>query len=448
MTGFISKFSHFLWGPFSLVAFLGVGIYLTFRLRFFQFTKVHIWFKSTVLSLFKKEVGKSGDINSISQRQALFSSLAACVGTGNIVGVATAIAHGGAGAVFWMWVSAFFGMITAYCENFLSVKYRFRNKKGEWFGGASAYLKNGVGSDLLAIIFSVFCTFSSFGIGNMTQANSISVSLNKSFGISPVLCGITVAIIISIVIFGGLKRIAAFTEKTVPIMSIIFLLASFVVIFKFSENIIPVFKSIITEAFSFRSVSGGAMGFGVMKAMRYGISRGVFSNEAGLGSTGIIHAASDVKSPHIQGMWGIAEVFIDTILMCTVTAFTILCPMVWNKNSDLDGVELNIEAFASVFGNYAPYILTVCLVLFSFATIVGWSYYGEISSRFAFGEKSKIPFKLIYIIFSFIGCVAKLETVWNISDIFNFMMAVPNLYSLIVLSNEISISKKGRTQTW
>ena len=442
MGNIISRLSHFLWGPFSLVVFLGVGIFLTFRMRFFQLTKFNVWFKSTFLSLAKKDVRKTTDKNSISQFQALCSSLAACVGTGNIVGVATAIAHGGAGAVFWMWVSAFFGMITAYCENFLSVKYRFKNKKGEWFGGASAYLRNGVGSDFLSVLFSVFCAFASLGMGNMTQANSISVSLNKSLGVPPVVCGLAVTVIICIVIFGGIKRIAAFTEKTVPVMSVIFLFASFAVIFKFSENIIPVFKSIFTEAFSFRSVGGGAMGFGIMKAMRYGISRGVFSNEAGLGSTGIIHAASSTDSPHTQGMWGIAEVFIDTILMCSLTAFTILCPGVWSKNSTLDGVELNIKAFSSFFGNAAPYTVTFCLVLFSFATIVGWSYYGEISARFAFGEKSKIPFKIIYVVFAFVGCVMKLETVWNLSDIFNLLMAIPNLYALTVLSREIVPQRK------
>ncbi len=442
MTYFIARVSEFLWGPFSLVAFLGVGIYLSFRLKFFQALKIRVWFKFTFLSLFKKEVRKTDDKNSISQSQALFSSLAACVGTGNIVGVATAIASGGAGAVFWMWVSAFFGMITAYCENYLSVKYRFKNKKGEWFGGASAYLKNGVGSEFLAVIFSALCTFSAFGIGNMTQANSISLSLNKSFSLPVSVSGIVTAFVVSIVIFGGLKRIAGFTEKIVPLMSGFFLISSLIVIIKFSDNILPVFSTIFKEAFSLKAVGSGTMGYGIMKAMRFGISRGIFSNEAGLGTTGIIHAASDVKSPSIQGMWGIAEVFIDTILMCTVTALTILCTGVWNTNSSSDGVELNIEAFATVFGKSAPYILSICLVLFSFATIIGWSYYGEISSRFAFGEKSKIPYKIIYVIFAFLGCVMKLETVWNISDIFNFLMALPNLYALIVLSKEVRTTVK------
>ena len=321
------------WGVPMLILIIGTGIYLSVRTDFFQLTKLKHWLGSTLFAIFRnKSVTKTGEKKAISQFQALTTALAASIGTGNIAGVATAIAAGGPGAVFWMWVSAFFGMMTSFTENVLGIYYRQKNSKGEWSGGAMYYLENGVGAKkgmklfgrILAVMFAVFCVLASFGIGNMTQANSISSALESDFGASPLLTGLIVAFISALVIMGGIKRIGAVTEKLVPFMALFYMVGCLIIFFMNYDNIPYVFGSIFSSAFDFQAVSGGVGGYIVSRAVTMGFKRGVFSNEAGLGSSVLVNCASDVKEPVKQGMWGIFQVFFDTIVMCTLTAFVLL----------------------------------------------------------------------------------------------------------------------------
>lgn len=321
------------WGVPMLILIIGTGIYLSVRTGFFQLTGLKHWLGSTLFAIFRnKSVTKSGEKKAISQFQALTTALAASIGTGNIAGVATAIAAGGPGAVFWMWVSAFFGMMTSFTENVLGIYYRRKNSKGEWSGGAMYYLENGVGAKngmklfgrILAVLFAVFCVLASFGIGNMTQANSISAALESDFGVSPLLTGLIIAFISALVIMGGIKRIGAVTEKLVPFMALFYMAGCLIIFFMNYGNIPYVFGSIFSSAFDFRAVSGGAGGYIISRAVTMGFKRGVFSNEAGLGSSVLVNCASDVREPVKQGMWGIFQVFFDTIVMCTLTAFVLL----------------------------------------------------------------------------------------------------------------------------
>lgn len=321
------------WGVPMLILIIGTGIYLSARMGFFQLTKLKHWLDSTLFAIFKnKSVTKTGEKKAISQFQALTTALAASIGTGNIAGVATAVAVGGPGAVFWMWVSAFFGMMTSFTENVLGIFYRKKNKNGEWSGGAMYYLEEGVGRKkgmktfgrILAVLFAVFCVLASFGIGNMTQANSISAAMESDFGVSPLLTGIVIAFISALVIMGGIKRIGRVTEKLVPLMALFYMAGCLIIFFMNWSNIPEVFGSIFSSAFDFRALSGGAGGYIISRAVTMGFKRGVFSNEAGLGSSVLVNCASDVKEPVKQGMWGIFQVFFDTIVMCTLTAFVLL----------------------------------------------------------------------------------------------------------------------------
>ena len=321
------------WGVPMLILIIGMGIYLSVRMGFFQLTKVKHWLSSTLFAIFRnKAVTKSGEKKAISQFQALTTALAASIGTGNIAGVATAIASGGPGAVFWMWVSAFFGMMTGFTENVLGIYYRQKNSRGEWSGGAMYYLENGVGAKMgmktfgrvLAVLFAVFCVLASFGIGNMTQANSISAALEGDFGVSPILTGLVISVIAALVIMGGIKRIGAVTEKLVPFMALFYMAGCLIIFFMNYSNIPYVFGSIFSSAFDFRAVSGGVGGYIISRAVTMGFKRGVFSNEAGLGSSVLVNCSSDVREPVKQGMWGIFQVFFDTIVMCTLTAFVLL----------------------------------------------------------------------------------------------------------------------------
>ena len=441
---FIEAAGGALWGPPMLAAFLGTGLYLSAKTGFFQIAHARLWLRSTLVAVVKdKSVRKSGDAKSISQFQALTAALAACIGTGNIVGVATAINAGGPGAVFWMLVSAGLGMMTSCAENVLGIKYRCKNSRGEWIGGAMTYLREGLGMKKAAGAYALFLTVSSLGIGNMTQANSISAALKETVGLKPAVTGFITACLAGFVIVGGIKRIAAVAEKTVPLMSMLFITASLIVILKNLESVPSVLKEVLCGAFTPKSAAGGAAGYGMAKAARYGIARGVFSNEAGLGTAGVIHAASDVREPAVQGMWGIFEVFVDTVVMCTLTALAFLCAGVWQSGSGPNGVELGARAFSSVMGGAGEWVIAVSVALFAFATIIGWSYFGERGCEFLFGLKSVPYFKAAYIAAAFLGCVTKLETVWNLSDIFNGLMAVPNLLAVVLLSGEAVAEIRG-----
>lgn len=446
--------NDFIWGPIMLVFFLLVGFMFTARTKVFQITHIRDWLDVTFLSIFRKgnKVLRTDDKHSISQFQSLCTALAATIGVGNISGVAVALALGGPGAIFWMWLSAFLGMMTNYAENTLGIKYRYRNEKGHWVGGAMIYIEKGLGWKWLAVIFSVFCVFASFGIGNMSQGNEIANGLKSSFGVPAWVTALLVMLFVGLVIVGGIKRIASVTEKIVPFMAITYILGALIVIFLNIGSVPAAFGAIFGNAFKLSSMGGGVAGFTIMVAMKRGISRGVFSNEAGLGSSVMVHSASDVKEPVVQGMWGIFEVFADTIIVCTLTALTILtsgvydaaayeqCAITETALEDaglLSGVALTSSAFESVFGSVGGMFISIAVVLFAFSTILGWSYYGERAIEYLFGLKAVPAYKLIFLLVIFIGCNASLKLVVDISDTFNGFMALPNLVAITLLSGQV-----------
>lgn len=435
-----SAISAFVWGPPMLAVFLGTGFFLSAKSGFYQIFGVRDWFGGTVVSAFRNRKKEKTADGSISQLGALTSALAACLGTGNIVGVATAICSGGPGAVFWMCISAIFGMMTCCCENILGVKYRIKDESGQFRGGPMQYIERGLGMKGLAGAYAVLLTGASLGMGNMTQANSVAQGLS-GFGVPNTAAGVLVAALVFISISGGLKRISTISEKLIPVLSGAFVFACFIVIVKNIDNLIPCLKNIVKEAFTVKALSG----FGMAKAMRYGVSRGVFSNEAGLGSSAIIHAAADCKNPAEQGKWGILEVFIDTVLMCSVTAAAILTSGVWSPDTCLNGVELCSAVFESVFGRAGGYFLNICICLFAFATLVAWSYYGKSGAEYLFGTKSGKVYNFLYVAAAFAGSVIRLESVWSLSDTLNGLMAVPNIFALLLLSKEaLSLLKKSK----
>lgn len=423
-----SAIGSVIWGAPMLAVFLGTGIYLSARSGFFQIFGVKRWLGTTLVSAFRNRKNKSAD-GSISQFSALTSALAACLGTGNIIGVATAIIYGGPGSLFWMCLSAVLGMMTCCCENILGIKYRVRDFSGKLKGGPMYYIENGLGMKGLASAYAVFLTGASLGMGNMTQANSVAQGMN-GFGVKPVVTAVILAVLTAIAVSGGLERISEISEKLIPVLSVAFVAACFIIIAKNSENIIPCIKNVIKEAFTIKSVSG----FGLAKAARYGISRGVFSNEAGLGSSAVIHAAADCKNAGEQGMWGILEVFIDTVLMCTVTGVAILVSGA--TDSQLNGAQLCAAVFESVFGKAGGYFLNACICLFAFATLIAWSYYGRCGAEYLFGEKSGKVYNKLYVAAVFAGSVIRFDSVWSLSDTLNGLMAVPNIFALLLLGKE------------
>ncbi len=444
--------NDFIWGPVMLVFFLLVGLMFTLRTGFFQITHIKAWLDVTFLNLFRKgnkKVLRTDDKHSISQFQSLCTALAATIGVGNISGVAVALALGGPGAIFWMWLSAFLGTMTNYAENTLGIKYRYKNEKGNWIGGAMIYIEKGLGWKWLAVIFSIFCACASFGIGNISQGNEIANGLKSSFGIPSWVTALFVMLMAGLVIIGGIKRIASVAEKIVPFMAITYIIGALVVIGLNITSVPAAFASIFSNAFRFSSVGGGVAGFTIMLAMRQGIARGVFSNEAGLGSSVMVHSASDVKEPVVQGMWGIFEVFADTLIVCTMTALTILTSGVYDvaeyskyigqslPEHLKSGVALTSAAFESVFGSMGGKFITIAVMLFAFTTILGWSYYGERAIEYLFGLKALPVYKVIFIAVIFLGCNASLDLVVDISDTFNGFMALPNLIAVTLLSSQV-----------
>ncbi|MGM9973688.1 MAG: alanine/glycine:cation symporter family protein, partial [Clostridiaceae bacterium] len=443
--------NNVVWGVPMLILIIGTGILMTTLTKFFQITHAKHVTDETIAAIFKKKsVTKTKDKKAISQFQALSTALAATIGTGNIAGVGTAIAAGGPGAVFWMWLSAFFGMMTNYSENVLGIYYRKKNSKGEWSGGAMYYLENGLGSKkgmkqiakALAVLFSLFCVLASFGIGNMTQVNSISSALESSFKIPPIVTGIILAIIAALVIVGGIKRIAQVTEKFVPFMAAAYIVGSLIILFTNISSIGPVFSAIFKGAFGMDAVAGGVVGTLVKKAVTMGFKRGVFSNEAGLGSSVMVHSASDVKEPVIQGMWGIFEVFFDTMVVCTLTAFTVLSSGAVDLSTGLmttesEGTALIIEAFSTGIHGFAGGFVSVSILLFAFSTVLGWSFYGTKSWEYLFGERTTIIYKCAFVVFIVGGATLSLDLAWGIADTLNGLMAIPNLIGVIALSGVV-----------
>ena len=451
----ITKVNSFLngivWGWPALILLGFVGVLMTCLTRFFQLSHFGHWIKNTIGAIFgDKHVTKHTSDRSISQFQSLCTALAATVGTGNIVGVAGAIAVGGPGAVFWMWLIAFFGMMTNYSENVLGILYRRKNSKGEWCGGAMYYLRDGLGGKpglkvvgtVLAILFSCFCLLASFGIGNMSQVNSMVSNVNTAFGIPTIATGIFLFIAVSAVILGGLKRIASFTEKIVPFMVIAYLAGTLIIIVMHFKAIPAVFVSIFQGAFGLKSAAGGVVGSGIALAMQMGMKRGVFSNEAGLGSSVMVHSSSNVKEPVRQGMWGIFEVFADTIIVFTLTALTILTSgavdlttgQLTEAAAEVGSNSLMSYAFSQTFGKAGAWFIALAILLFAYSTVLGWSHYGSTACEYLFGTKSVVVYRVVFVLIVLAGSVIEAQLAWDISDTFNGMMMIPNLIGVLVLS--------------
>ncbi len=424
--------NSFVWGPVMLGALLCIGLYFTLRTGFLQIRRFPLILKETILSLFRKKKPSQNHGDGISSFQALSTALASTIGVGNIVGVATAITMGGPGAVFWMWVSALLGMMTKYAEVVLAVHYRRKNREGKWIGGPMYYIRDGLKSPFLAGAFALFGMFASFGIGNMTQANSISNAMQQSFGIHPAITGVAIAVVTALVVIGGLNRIAKVTEKVVPFMAIFFIVGACIVIVANVKNLPSAFSSIFKGAFGWDSVAGGVTGSVLASAMKMGVARGVFSNEAGLGSAPIVHAAADTDHPARQGLWGAFEVFADTLACCTLTALAILSTDLW-KDPSISGAALSSSVFESVLGQWGGAFLSISIFLFAFASIVGWSYYGERCGQYLFGGRFQLVYKVAFVLMTAVGATMELKLVWSISDTLNGLMAIPNLIALVGL---------------
>ncbi|MGF0072205.1 alanine/glycine:cation symporter family protein [Streptococcus orisratti] len=428
MLKFFTILDNIVWGAPLLILLVGTGIYLTARLGLLQVIRLPKAFKL----IFADDKG-SGDISSFA---ALATALAATVGTGNIVGVATAIKSGGPGALFWMWIAAFFGMATKYAEGLLAIKYRTKDDNGEISGGPMYYILHGMGKKWkpLAVFFAVAgILVAYFGIGTFSQVNSITSSLENSFNLSPKLVSIVIAIVVAIVIFGGIQSISKVSEKVVPFMAIIYIIATLAVILLNANQIIPAFSQIFAGAFTGTAAIGGFAGAVVKDAIQKGIARGVFSNESGLGSAPIAAAAAKTEEPVEQGLISMTGTFIDTIIICTLTGLSIIVTGKWTVEG-LEGAPLTQAAFSSVFGNPGSFALTFCLVLFAFTTILGWSYYGERCFEFLFGTTHIKLYRTIFVLMVALGGFLKLELIWVIADIVNGLMAIPNLIALLALS--------------
>ncbi|HFI0401412.1 TPA: alanine/glycine:cation symporter family protein [Streptococcus suis] len=421
--------NNLVWGPPLLILLVGTGVYFTLRLGIFQVSKLPTAFRL----IFSSDQSGQGDVSSFA---ALCTALAATVGTGNIVGVATAITTGGPGALFWMWVAAFFGMATKYAEGFLAIKYRTKDANGQAAGGPMHYITLGMGQKWkpLAVFFAVSGVLVALlGMGTFSQVNSIASSMSSSFGLAPQLVSIVTAISIAFFIFGGIEKISDVSTKIVPFMAILYILASLIVLLVHWNELLPTLGLVLKSAFSPAAAVGGFVGATVKEAIQRGIARGVFSNESGLGSAPIAAAAAKSDNPVEQGLISMTGTFIDTIIICTLTGLTILVTGQWSVEG-LEGAPLTQAAFATVFGNAGSIALTISLVLFAFTTILGWSYYGERCIEFLFGTKSILPYRLLFVAMVALGGFLKLDLIWTIADIVNGLMALPNLIALLALS--------------
>ena len=427
MYDILNYVSGFIWGPFTLILILGTGIFLSLGLKGFTLTYIAVAFKQ----LFSKEEdSSSGEISSF---QSLTTALSATVGTGNIAGVATAIFVGGPGAIFWMWVSAVFGMATKFAEAFLAIKYREKNELGETIGGPMYYIKNGLTSKFIvfAYLFATAGMIAALGIGNGVQVNSVSQVINNEFGFSTFSIGIVIAILVALVILGGFKSIGNITSKLVPVMSLVYILGGLLIIILNANQVGYVFNLIVTSAFTTTAATGGFAGATVWMALRYGVARGGFSNEAGLGSSPIAHAAAKTNNPVKQGMISMLEPLIDTLIVCTITAFVILMSNQWV--GEINGAVLTVASFENLLAN-GKYIVIFGLILFSFSTIIGWSYYGEKCVEFLFGSGVIIYYRILWIVIIPVAASIELNLMWLIADIMNGLMSIPNLIALILLA--------------
>lgn len=447
ITEIINQFDSLVWGIPMLALLLGTGVFLSIRLRFMQFRKFGYIMKKTVGQLFVRRENQDGSLTPV---QALSTALAGTVGTGNIAGVAGAIAIGGPGAIFWMWIAALFGMCTKYSEILLAVHFRKKNSNGDFVGGPMYYIQNGLGArwHWLAVLFCVFGSIAAIGTGNMTQINTIVTSIgavvtsfqpNLPAGDLQALymvIGIIGAVLTILVLFGGMQRIGSVTEKLVPVMALVYIVAALVVVLGNAGMIGSVFSDIFRGAFDPKSISGGLAGVAVQQAVKAGFGRGIFSNEAGLGTAPIAHAAADVEHPVQQGMYGVFEVFADTIVICTLTALAILisgkAEAFYGKTA---GTDLTIMAFGTVLGTkLAAIVVAVCIAMFAYSTLLSWSLYGSRCFEFIFGTTGSKVYQAIYVIFVVVGANVKLGLAWTIADASNALMAFPNLIAVLLLS--------------
>ena len=426
-----SAINSVVWGPVLLILVLGTGTYLSFMTGFFSITKIGYVLKNTLFKMFAKDDKGEGEVTAF---QAVSTALAATVGTGNIAGVATAIALGGPGAVFWMWLAAIMGMTTKFAEVVLAVNYREKTEDGRFVGGPMYYITNGLGKSWkwLAVLFAFFGTFASFGIGCMVQSNSVALSAQSTFGIPVLATGIVLAILTAVVIVGGIKRIGAFTEKLVPFMAALYILGGLWLLISNAAKIPAAFAMIFSNAFTGTAAVGGFTGTVMMQAIRFGIARGIFTNEAGLGSAPIAHAAATTDHPVRQGLWGVFEVFTDTIVICSITALSILVTGVWETGES--GAVLSAMAFDTGIPVVGRFIVSIGLILFAYSTILGWEYYGERCLEYLAGTKPIIAYRLLWVIAVVVGAIGGLEFMWDLADTLNGLMAFPNLVGVLILS--------------
>ena len=441
-----SAVNNFIWGVPAMICIIGVGLVLSIRTGFLQIREFPYAMKVTIGRMFKKKEAADGAMTPF---QAVCTALAATVGTGNIAGVAGAIAIGGPGAVFWMWISAILGMCTKFSEVTLAVHFREKNDKGELVGGPMYYIKNGLKKHWhwLAYLFSIFGVLTVFGTGNATQVNTITTAIDSalfnygiiskdSASIVNLIIGIVLAVLLSLILLGGIKRIGQVTEKLVPFMAVIYIVFAFGVVALNFQNIPHVFASIFKGAFSPASVTGGAVGSFFM-SMKKGVSRGIFSNEAGLGTGSIAHACADTRKPVKQGVFGIFEVFVDTIVICTLTALVILCSEIPVNYGSAAGAELTILGFTSTYGTWISIFTAVAMCCFAFSTIIGWGLYGSRCIEFLLGPKVNKPFMLVYSLVAIVGATMDLGLMWSIAETFNGLMAIPNLIAVFLLSGVV-----------
>ena len=426
-----SAINSVVWGPVLLILVLGTGTYLSFMTGFFSITKIGYVLKNTLFKMFAKDDKGEGEVTAF---QAVSTALAATVGTGNIAGVATAIALGGPGAVFWMWLAAIMGMTTKFAEVVLAVNYREKTEDGRFVGGPMYYITNGLGKSWkwLAVLFAFFGTFASFGIGCMVQSNSVALSAQSTFGIPVLATGIVLAILTAVVIVGGIKRIGAFTEKLVPFMAALYILGGLWLLISNAAKIPAAFAMIFSNAFTGTAAVGGFTGTVMMQAIRFGIARGIFTNEAGLGSAPIAHAAATTDHPVRQGLWGVFEVFTDTIVICSITALSILVTGVWETGES--GAVLSAMAFDTGIPVVGRFIVSIGLILFAYSTILGWEYYGERCLEYLAGTKPIIVYRLLWVVAVVVGAIGGLEFMWDLADTLNGLMAFPNLVGVLILS--------------
>ena len=438
--------NNFIWGVPAMICIIGVGLVLSFRTRFLQIRKFPYAMKVTIGRMFRKKQAADGAMTPF---QAVCTALAATVGTGNIAGVAGAIAIGGPGAVFWMWISALLGMCTKFSEVTLAVHFREKNDKGEFVGGPMYYIKNGLKKHWhwLAYLFAAFGVITVFGTGNATQVNTITTAIDSAlfnYGIISkdsvsninLVIGIVLAVLLALILLGGIKRIGQVTEKLVPFMALFYVVLALGVVILNINHVPAVFKEIVEGAFSPTSVTGGVVGSFFM-SMKKGVSRGIFSNEAGLGTGSIAHACADTRKPVKQGFFGIFEVFVDTIVICTLTALVILCSEVPITYGQAAGAELTISGFTATYGNWVSLFTAVAMCCFAFSTIIGWGLYGARCIEFLFGTKVNKPFMFVYSLVAIVGATLDLGLLWSIAETFNGLMAIPNLIAVFLLSGVV-----------